>query len=590
VRAPFADLPVIHAGGARPPSGSGGPGDRPWRRLATSGDLSKGCREVTHDDIGSLKEGTLGEILRRQGMTRHDTAFVMSDEVTWSFAEVDRLADRCAAWLTHLGVGRGDTVALFMENSAFQVPLTFGINRLGAIWVPTNTDYRDEWLGQSLADSRASVLVVSAGLTEHLKPLWEGLHFEHVIVHGECDDMAVDSRVSRLSELLGQVPPRDADGKVRELEVQAKAGDTAAVLWTSGTTGRAKGVMQSHRAWIRAALSGAASSRTTEDDRLYCCLPLYNSAAWVGVIYRALVAGVPFALDERFSVGSFWDRTRHFGCTQGFTLGAMHMFLWQAPERPDDADNPVRSLGAIPMPDAILEPFKARFGIEIIQQGFGQSEIMGLISRADDGSTVWHPDAVGRPQPGIQVCLLDEEDRPVPTGEVGEICVRPEEPHVLFNGYFQDPEATLAACRNLWYHTGDLGRVDDDGQYFFVDRKDDLIRFKGRSVSSLSVEAALRPHPAVAEVAAFGVDSEVLSAEAEIMAMVVPRLGASVTEEELARFVNDHAPYFIVPRYIELTEGLPHTPTGKVRKHLLRRRGVGPTTWDRQQSGFELKR
>jgi crotonobetaine/carnitine-CoA ligase len=315
-----------------------------------------------------------------------------------------------------------------------------------------------------------------------------------------------------------------------------------------------------------------------------------NSAAWISIVFRALVAGVPFALDPVFSVRTFWERTRRFGATQTFTLGAMHLFLWQAPRNDDDAQNPVRCMGAIPMPDAILEPFKARFGIESIQQGYGQSEIMGLLSRVDDAGRTWNPGAVGVPLPGIDVRLLDEEDREVPQGEVGEFCVRPTEPHVLFNGYFGDPAATLAACRNLWYHTGDLGRIDADSQFHFVDRKRDLIRFKGRSVSSMAVEQAVRAHPLVHEVAAFGIATAELSSESEIMVAVVPEPNVEVDPAQLARFVNDHAPYYLVPRYIDIVEELPHTPTGKIQKFDLRTKGVTAATWDRKTSNFELER
>jgi carnitine-CoA ligase len=302
------------------------------------------------------------------------------------------------------------------------------------------------------------------------------------------------------------------------------------------------------------------------------------------------VAGVPFGLDAGFSVSSFWERTRHFGATQAFTLGAMHLFLWQAAEQADDADNPVRAMGAIPMPDPILEPFKARFGIELVQQGYGQSEIMGLISRVDGSGRHWNPGSVGVPLPGIDVRLFDDEDREVAQGEVGEFCVRSVEPYVLFNGYFGDPEATLAAQRNLWYHTGDLGRVDEDAQFHFVDRKRDLIRHKGRSVSSMAVEQTVRAHPDVREVAAFGIVTAELASEAEIMVVVVAEAGVEIDPAQLARFVNDNAPHYLVPRYIDFVGELPHTPTGKIQKFGLRDRGVTATTWDRQRSAFVVER
>jgi crotonobetaine/carnitine-CoA ligase len=524
----------------------------------------------TEDRFAGLP-ATLPDVLRHQATLRPRVPFVVTDEVSWTYAEVDAMADHVAAGLHALGVGHGDAVALMVDNCAELVPLVLGVNRLGAVWTPTNTDYKGDWLCQTLQDGGARVLVVDEELHPRVEAIQADLTLEHVIV-----------RTADGTGLLDHPGPFP--------EPPHLTSETAAVLWTSGTTGRAKGVMQPHRAWMRASVSGARSARTVDDDVIYCCLPLYNSAGWIGAVFRALHAGVTVAIDREFSVSNFWDRVRHFGATQTFTLGAMHMYLWQQPERPDDGDNPVRCFGATPMPDALIEPFRRRFGVEIIQQGYGQSEVMGLLSRTDDGTRTWGPNSVGEPLGGIEVKLLDDEDQEVGVDEVGEFCVRPTEPFVLFNGYLGQPEATLAAYRNLWYHTGDLGRRDAQGDYSFVDRKRDYIRHKGRSVSSFAIEAVLRDHPAVAEVAAFGVPSGVLESEHEVMVAVVPMPGATADPAELARHVNDHAPYFFVPRYIDIVDSLPHTPTGKVQKFDLRARSVTATTWDRETSGFEVQR
>jgi crotonobetaine/carnitine-CoA ligase len=207
----------------------------------------------------------------------------------------------------------------------------------------------------------------------------------------------------------------------------------------------------------------------------------------------------------------------------------------------------------------------------------------------DDGR-VYKSRALGVPLGGIEVTLLDDDDREAPLGEVGEFCVRPTEPHTIFKGYFNNPEATLEAFSNLWYHTGDLGRRDEDGDWYFVDRKADYIRYKGRNVSSFAVEAAVNAHPAVSQSAAHGVTSAELDSEAEIKVVVVRVPGAELTPETLARFVNDNAPYFFVPRYIEFVDELPQTPTGRVQKFKLRDRGVTSETWDRDAEGFEVKR
>jgi crotonobetaine/carnitine-CoA ligase len=459
---------------------------------------------------------------------------------------------------------------------------SFALNKLGAIWVPTNTDYRGPWLRSSLEQSRARILISDGALLPRVAELGKGLPFDRIVFRGEIEAQIEDLPMVDIAEFaqLGKGEP----------EVEVSHSDTAAVLWTSGTTGQPKGVMQSHSAWLQGCESSIRNFQLREGDVLYSCLPIYNSAAWIATVFPALVAGLAFGLDDHFSTTAFWDRTRFYGATHTFTLGAMHIFLWQAPERSDDADNPVRVAGTVPMPDRILEPFKRRFGIEVIVQGYGQSEAFTVLSRVDDGTRQWKPNSAGVPARGFEVVLLDEDDVEVPAGEVGEFCVRPEHAYSLFNGYFQNPEATLSSFRNLWYHTGDLGRRDEDGEFFFFDRKADYIRYKGRNVSSFAVEAAVNAHPSVAESAAYGVASAELESEAEIKVEVDLQPGEQLAAEKLASFVNQHAPYFFVPRYIEFVEELPHTPTGRIRKFALRERGITDATWDREASGFELQR
>ena len=533
-------------------------------------------------DLSDPADRVLPRVLARQAEALGDLPYLRAGDHAVSYGETFEHARRHAGGLADLGVGAGDTVALLMRTSPDVVWTTFGVNALGAVWIPTNVDYKGAWLRQSLEDSRAKVLVADGDLLERVVEAGGDLPFEHVVAVGDPAAEVPGALTHPMAEI--------AEGRPVDPQPETRWSDTAAVLWTSGTTGRSKGVMQSHNAWLRGAESGRDTSGTTDDDVLYCCLPMYNSAAWVAVVYRALVSGISFGLDPQFSVNDFWDRTRHYGATQTFTMGAMHIFLWQRPEAPDDADNPVRLASCIPMPEPLIEPFKARFGIDSIYQGYGQSEIMGLVSRVDDGSVDWEANAAGTPLPGLDVRLLDDDDREVPVGEVGEFCVRPDTPHTLMNGYFNDPEATVKAVRNLWYHTGDLGRRNEQGQFFFFDRKADYIRHKGRSVSSFAIEAAVSGHPGVAEAAAFGVTSEHLDSEAEIAVKVVRRPGEDVTAEDIARFVNDNAPYFFVPRYVDFVEELPHTPTGRVQKYRLREEGLSPEAWDREATGFEVVR
>lgn len=534
-------------------------------------------------DLADSSERLLGRCLRRQAEAVPDDLFVRWDDARWSYGRVNELANASARGFAELGVAKGDTVAFLLDSCPDWIWSTLGLNKLGAIWVPTNTDYKGTWLRESLEDARARVLVADGALLQRALEAGGGtLPFEHVLVRGAVPSGLPASVKAIPLPQLTQAPAGEPD------DAGLFYGETAAILWTSGTTGKSKGVMQSHNVWIRAAVDGASNAGLREGEVLYNCLPMYQSAAWVANVYRALVCGVPVAMDPRFSVTDFWDRCRYYGATMVFTLGAMHIFLWQQPPRANDRDNPVRVAGMVPMPDKLIGPFKERFGIEEIHQGMGQSEVMGLLSRRP--GVAYPENALGDPADGIEVKLLDERDDDVPAGVPGEICVRPTAPFQIFNGYFNAPEATVQAWRNLWYHTGDLARRDESGAHYFVDRKKDFIRFKGRNISSFQVEAAFAAHPAVQQCAAHAVASEQLAAEAEMKVCVVLKPGASATPEALCRFVNDTAPYFFVPRYVELMSELPQTPTGRVQKYKLRERGVTAETWDGRKAGFEVAR
>lgn len=530
-------------------------------------------------DLSAPEERLLGRMLRRQAEQIPDAPFLLTETESLSFGEVNRRACAAAARFRALGVGAGDTVAFLMESGPEFAIAAFALNKLGAIWVPTNTDYRGTWLQQGLADSHARVLVVDGSLLPRLDGL-DDLPFERLVVHGAPEGTSELPAEPLDAFFIGDAAEPD--------DTELHLGQTAAILFTSGTTGRAKGVMQSHNVWIRGAESTLAQLELRPGDVAYNCLPMYQSAAWVGNIFLALTGGIPCAMDATFSASNFWDRLRRFDATLTITLGAMHIFLWQAPPRSDDADNPLRAALMVPMPDPIEEPFKQRFGIEQIIQAYGQSEAMPILRRTPGRK--WKPNCLGEPVPGMEVRLLDEFDREVARGETGEIAIRTDEPFTFFNGYFRNPAATAEAFRNLWHHTGDLARQDEDGDWFFVDRKADYIRFKGRNISSFQVEAAVAGHPEVVACAAHGVPCAELESEEELKVVAVRAADSKLLAEQLATFIAENAPRFLVPRYIEFVDELPMTPTQRVQKYKLRERGITAETWDANASGFRPKR
>ncbi len=526
----------------------------------------------------------LGKILQLHAESIGDDPFLLSDNDRYSYAESNATVNAYANGLKKMGIEAGNRIVIYMNSCVEFVFLTLAANKLGAVWVPINTDYKGDWLAEAINDSRAAILITDTDLYPRVLEVDSKAQYPQLIVKDTgSGSMPGDSSVSTIAQ-LGDNPTDEPNLDFIHY------GDTSAILWTSGTTGKPKGVMQSHNVWVIAAANSNKLYGTQDDDIAYNFLPLYNSASWVGNIYRTLVSGNPCALDDAFSVSSFWDRVRFYQATQTFTLGAMHMFLWNAPETPQDADNTLRVVSMVPMPDDILMPFIERFNLEGIMQGYGQSEVMLLLSKLDTRKHRWKPNALGRLSTDAELKLLDSRGEEVAPGQVGEFSIKPHAPYTIFNGYFDNPEATANAYNGEWFGTGDLGICDADGDYFFVDRKKDYIRLKGRNVSSLQVESIVMRHPAVQAAAVYGTPSDHLASEDEIKLDVILKPEQTVSAEDLAKFVNENAPYYCVPRIIEFVGELPYTPTNKLQKYKLRQKKLLDTVWDRLDSSFVIRR
>lgn len=530
-------------------------------------------------DLSDTRNRILPKMLCMQASAAGDAPFLISDGRCITFADAERLSGSLATGLREIGVRAGDRIAMYLQNRIEAPLIALAANKLQAVWVPVSTDYKGEWLADTIARSRAAVLFVDSAFADQIAAIRPQLGDEHLVVIGD-------------SELSGVI---DFDDVLDNLPYEADFdafdyGDTCAVVWTSGTTGRSKGVLVSHNGWLRPIHRGVSVFYDSQPgDIIFNVLPLYHAAAWNTSIFRALAEGIPVVIDPGFSVTTFWDRIRRFGATQTFTLGAMHMFLWNAPPRSDDADNPLRVMQAVPMPAEIKAPFEQRFGVTILGTGYGQTECMAITTEAGRDGEV-PPNSMGFPLDDTEVRLFDDDDREVPQGEVGEVRIRPLEPHIVCNGYLDDAEASANAWRGEWFCTGDLARTDADGAFYFVDRKKDAIRFAGRNISTMEVESVVRRHPDVADVAAFGIPAQELAGEDELKIDVVLREDATLSHKALARFINDNAPHYFVPRYIQYVTSLPYTPTNKLQKFKLREKGLDDETWDRAQSAFEVQR
>jgi crotonobetaine/carnitine-CoA ligase len=370
--------------------------------------------------------------------------------------------------------------------------------------------------------------------------------------------------------------------------LEVKHSDPHLIMYTSGTTGPSKGVVSPHSQGHAVGRQMASRSGYRPDDVLYTCLPVFHGNALWYTIYAALWADACVALSRGFSARRFWDEIRASGATVFNALGAMANIIWQLPESPRDRDHRVRIAMMVPTSRDLAERFDRRYGIRTTSV-FAMTENCAVTVFGPD-DPVAKADSAGRVREDMEVQIVDDDRRPLPVGELGEICIRPRERGSIMLGYYEMPAATVAATTDLWFHTGDRGRLDADGYLYFADRKKEAIRRRGENISAFEVETVLCRHPSVAEAAAVPVPSEL--GEDDVMAYVVAAPDAEIDQAELIRFCAEHMAYYMVPRYLDVIDALPKTPSEKIEKYKLAvsaRERLGEL-WDREQAGVEVRR
>ncbi len=521
--------------------------------------------------------------------------------VKLSARDVMRSAGRFGAALQELGTEQHDRVATLVENSPTALLSWAGTVCSGRISVPINTAYKGDYLSHQLTDSGSRVLVVASGLFSRVAAVIDRVPaLEHVVVVDDGDEDEDGSRPVGPDALsgLGRVAVHRWDDLLEGTGglpgVRIRPADLATFIYTGGTTGLSKGCMLSHNYHEALARQIGICWHRTAEDVVWTPLPMYHFNALATAVVGALVYGGRAAIYRRFSVSQFWPEMNRVGATITSTLGTMAYLLAHDVDRPEmpksgrpEANTTLRLLGAAPMPVEVDRVIRDRFGLKTFSGAYGVTEA-SLISWQPPGMEN-RPNAAGVVNGEyFDVRIFDDEDHEVPAGTDGEIVIRPKRPHVMFEGYWGRPEETVAASRNFWYHTGDIGRVDEGRYLYFVDRKADYLRRRGENIASFEVERILMGHGALADVAVHAVPSPMTEDDLKITATV--KEGASVTEEELFRWCIDRLPYFALPRYIEFRAVLPRSPVGRVLKRDLRTEGVTAATWDVEAAGITYER
>ncbi|WP_372662501.1 AMP-binding protein, partial [Hydrogenophaga sp.] len=438
-----------------------------------------------------------------------------------SFGQAHTHSQRAAGFFERLGTRRNDRVGVFMFNGCDFATAWMGLGNLGATAVFLNTELRISFLRHQLVDSALSCVVVDAELLGALIDIADEVpELRTVVVVGAPSNAQVPTRWRVLAwPDWSQQPGWDGPGPAPE--------DIACIMYTSGTSGPSKGVLMPHAHCALYGVGAIKCVELTQQDCYYISLPLFHANGLFMQLGATLLAGIPAFVRRRFSASSWLTDIRDHGATVTNLLGATAGFILNQPTTPQDRQHTLRAVLTAPNLAQHEAAFRERFGVKDIVSGFGMTEvnipIWGRLGRSVPGAAGWTHEE------HFEVRIANSEtDEPLPTGEMGEILVRPKVPSGFMAGYFNAPAKTVEAWRNLWFHTGDAGTMQADGLITFVDRIKDCIRRRGENISATEVEEVVAALPGIEEVAAYAVPSDVPGGEDEVMLAVVTKPGVTL--------------------------------------------------------------
>lgn len=512
----------------------------------------------------------LALILSQHAKERGDRPFVSCGGRWLTFEELYARSGRVAGGLLGHGLAPRARVCTMLGNTLEYVVASFAVPRIGGVEIPVNTGFEGDDLRYIIENGEADGVIVDAAYWDRLAPI-----------------LKVTQRVKLVAVCGGDAAPRssrrgltvvrfeDLDDE-RALPAPPRFSDLAQLLYTSGTTGRPKGVMYSHHGLFWWAEQHRIHLRISEQDVLYTCLPYFYQNTRLSTA-TALITGARIVIGKDFVPERFWQEIRACGATYFSALGTMAALLMKEAPTPEDATNTVRVVFVAPAPPA---GFDERFNVKSITP-YGLTESNIITYTPYDAP---RPGSSGRPTTGFDLRIVDDFDGELPPNRIGEIVSRPRLAYTMMDGYYGLPEKTVDVMRNLWFHTGDLGRLDDDGYLYFVDRKKDAIRRQGQFVTTGQVEDIVHRHAAVKEAVAVPLREDDRDDEVKLVAVLEP--GASLSEAELFDFCREQMPDLMRPRYIEFRPDLPKTLTQKVERYRLQEEAVSARTWDTQTHAY----
>lgn len=514
------------------------------------------------------------DTLRRQAERSPEAKLIDLAGECLNYGDFWQQANRLAGGFASVGAKPGTPVAVMLENSLDALRAWFGILATGGFDAALNPELRGALLAHQLNDSRAELLVCEAHLVPIVGSVASSLrHLKRIACRGVTpawENPGIDLIV--LDEIRNGVPhPALDDPDDMPL---------SSILYTGGTTGPSKGCMIGQRYFHEFCIQHNRAIGFTPDDVMWTPLPLFHINAR-STFYGAVLTGGYCGFDERFSVRAFWPSITRTRATYARVIAGMFRILADAAQaHPRPAGSTLKRIVGSGATPELSERFERHWQVPAIAPGYGMTEASMIVDIGTDWSGIPRG-SVGRRNEAYDVEVVDEGDNILAPGKIGEIVVRPRTPDRMFSGYWMRPEDTLARYRNLWFHTGDLGKFDDDGWFYFTGRKDDFVRRRGENIPAFEVESVVLQHPAVSDAAIHSVPSDTVPGDEEVKLTAVLRPGASIAEAALCAWLATQLPKYAVPRFVEFRPALPKGAVGRIAKHLLKKDGVTAATWDR---------
>lgn len=467
---------------------------------------------------------------------------IETDETQWNWAELEDLSLRLSSRLRAEGVGPGDRVVLACPNIAGFVAAWFAIANIGAIAVTINTGLKGDPLRYSIGHTGPGLVLIEAGMMRQM---------EH--------DLAPFADTMKFLPFEGDPGlAMLAEGRKRDKPFEGPEDTPLSVVFTSGTSGLPKAVLNCHGAFLESGRRLADDLEITAADRIMVVLPLFHANPQVYAIMTALLTGAALVIRPRFSAGGLFDDARRHRATLFTYVGSILAMV--AARHPDgDREHELTRCVGGGCPPEVWTRMERDFGVRP-HELYGMSETAGWVSCNSADS--YRFGSCGRVRDDIELALVDDMDNPVAPGDVGEIVIRPQAPFRIFLGYWADPAATQEASRNFWFHTGDKGRFDADGFLYFLGRTKEIIRKGGENISPAELEAQILLFPAISDAAAVAVPDKYLGEEIKICVVA----SEPFAPEELHRFLEPRVARFMLPRYVQFLDAIPRTETEKIRR------------------------